>query len=101
LLVGERRVRGSEVDHPLGDLLDAAARPDGLVVELQVWMELVVVAEELRIEGERERRSGAVDEERVGPGGGPRQASRYEQSEECCASSHLLCPFQACVSKRR
>ena len=66
LLVAERCVAGPEVDGPLGDLLDAAAGSDRLVVDLDVRVELVVLAEPLGIERKRERRPRAIDQELVG-----------------------------------
>jgi hypothetical protein len=69
LLVGHGGVGGAEVDRALGDLLDATAGADGLVVEANVGLQLVVVAEPLRVERVRKGRTGAGDEQRVGAGG--------------------------------
>ncbi len=47
LLVGHHRIAGAEVDRSFGDLLDPSSRSDRLVVELEVGMELVVLAKPL------------------------------------------------------
>ena len=44
-----------------GELTDAAARADRLVVDLDVRVQLVVLGEPLRVDRGRERRAGAVD----------------------------------------
>jgi hypothetical protein len=61
LLVGHRGVAGAEVDGPLGDLTDAAAGADRLVVQLDGRILLRELRHPLRIEGIGKGRSGAVD----------------------------------------
>ena len=60
LRVLEVGVRGAEVDRVVGPLLDPAAGADGLVVELDAALGVVVLAH-LGQEREDERRSGAVE----------------------------------------
>ena len=61
LIVRHRTVRGAEEDGAGGELADAAARADRLVVDLHVRMHLVVLVEPLRIDRVGERGAGAVD----------------------------------------
>jgi hypothetical protein len=57
LLGFEGRIGGAEINCPFGDLFDAAARPDGLVVQLDVRLLRVSVGP-LRVDGIWERRAG-------------------------------------------
>ena len=57
----QRPVRGAEVDGLLGDLLDAAAAADRLIVEAHGRIDLDVLVEPLRIDRVRESRPGAVE----------------------------------------
>ncbi len=61
LLVGHRAVGGAEEDRTGAELADAAARADGLIVDLHVRVQLVVVAEPLRIDRVGERCPRSVD----------------------------------------
>ena len=61
LLVGHGTVGGAEVDRTLGDLADAAAGADGLIVDLHARVLLAVFAEPLGVDGIREGRACAVD----------------------------------------
>ena len=61
-LIGEEFVAGAEVDGLSGDLLDAAAAADRLVVELDGRVDLGVLAEPLGVERVGEGGAGAVDE---------------------------------------
>src|SRR5207247_11360850 len=70
LLFGHRTVRGAEKYGLVGDLLDAAARPDRLVVDANVRVQLVVLAEPLRIDRIGECGAGAVDLQRLRGGRG-------------------------------
>ena len=63
LIVLHRGIARAEVDRPVRELLDAATRPDGLVVEFDVRVKPVVLAEPLGIDGEREGRARSIDEQ--------------------------------------
>ncbi len=59
LLVVHRPIAGTEVDGSLGGLFDAAARSNGLVVELNLGVILVVLVEPLRVDRVGECRASA------------------------------------------
>ena len=67
LVVGHRPVARAEEDRLARQLLDAAARADRLVVDLDVGVDLVVLGEPLRVDRVREGGAGAVDLDRSAP----------------------------------
>src|SRR4051794_1196958 len=60
LFVGHGAVGRAKKDGLIGDLPDAAARPDRLIVDLDVWLQFVVLGEPLRVDRVGERRPGPV-----------------------------------------
>ena len=79
LLFGHGPVGGAEEDRLVGELADAAARADRLVVDPDVGTDLVVLREPLRVDGVRERGARAVDLPRSGRGTGGRFAGRQRR----------------------
>src|SRR6266404_2167874 len=79
LLAAHGSVGSAEVHRLLGDLLDAAARADRLVVDLHARVRLVVLAEPLRIDRERERGTRAVDQGGVRRGRSARDREQRKQ----------------------
>ena len=63
LLVVHGAVGSAEIDGAFGDLLDARAGADGLIVDLNVTVGLVVLVEPFRIDGIREGGAGAIDQQ--------------------------------------
>ena len=51
LLVAHRAIRSSEIDGALGDLPDATARADGLIVDFHAGIFLVILIKPFRIHG--------------------------------------------------
>lgn len=65
LAVIHRAIGGAEIDGAIGDLLDARAGTDGLIIELNLGVFLVVLGEPFRIDGIGERGACTVDQKRV------------------------------------
>ena len=61
LFVGHRHVGGAEIHGAFGELADSAARTDGLVVDLDVGMRLVIFLKPLLINRRGERGPRRVD----------------------------------------
>src|SRR5207245_1278722 len=65
LLVVHRPVGGAKIHRAFGHLLDPASRSNGLIVDLNVGILLVVLVEPFGINGVRERGTCAIDRERA------------------------------------
>ena len=78
LLVGHRTIGGAKIHCTRQHLADSAAAADGLVIDLNLRMLLVVFAEPLRIDGIRKGRARAV-QRRLGEQGrrSQRQAKQH------------------------
>ena len=63
LLVVHRAVGSAEIDGAFGDLLDARAGANGLIVDLGVTVSLVVFVEPFRIDGIGESSARAVNQQ--------------------------------------
>mgnify|MGYP003694201739 CR=1 FL=1 len=79
---------GAEIDRLLGDLLDAAAAPDRLIVEARTRVDLGVEAEPLRVHRIRERRAGAVQLQLRSAGPAPKSASTAATTARTIHTSH-------------
>ena len=88
LLVRHGAIAGSEIHRAVQDLANSAATSDGLVVDLHVRMQLVVLAEPLRIHGIRE--SGACPVQLGLPQ--KRQRERQTHQQQCDATDHSINP---------
>src|SRR6266436_1727161 len=95
LLVVHGTIGGAEIHGAFGDLFDAAARTDGLVVDLNIGILLVVFIEPLRIHGVRKRCARTVDREGAI---GPQNASYAENYQEHSSDSlHASSPSEQFV----
>src|SRR5260370_40993977 len=65
LVIVHGTVGCAEIHSAFGHLLDAAARADGLIVDLKIGVLLVVLVEPLGIHGVRKCRTRSVDREHV------------------------------------
>src|SRR5439155_12167298 len=104
-----RHVTRSEVDRALGELLDARARADRLVVDADLWVCLAVHVEGFGVEGLRERRPRArqrtfadVDRGcgRCGPSasGDRTQKNKRHQHTRSTDLQHRFLPKWFCVN---
>src|SRR5690349_23839537 len=59
LLVRHRAVAGAKIDGASADLSDSTTAADGLVVDRDIGVQLVIIAEPLRIHWIRKRGTGA------------------------------------------
>src|SRR5258708_37690581 len=95
LLVVHGTIRGAKIHGSFGDLFDAAAPTDGLVVDLNIGILLVVFIEPLRVHGVRKRCARTVDREGAI---GPQNASYGENYQEHSSDSlHASSPSKTIV----
>ena len=85
LFVVHRAVAGPEVDRAFGDLPNAAPRADGLIVDLNVGVQFVVLVEPLRVHGVGKRRPGPVQvlSPAAGHQHGEAEQEWREESSQC------------------
>src|SRR5437762_1375408 len=92
LIVVHRAIGGAKIHGAFGDLLDAAAGADGLIVDLKIGIFLVVLVKPFGIHRVRKRRVGTGDRERAIR---PQNAGHGEHYQEhSCDSLHGLSPSE-------
>src|SRR5438045_2053247 len=90
LLIGHRAIAGAEVNGSGQHLPYATAASDGLIVDFNIGMRLVIFAKPLRIDRIRERSPRSVEASRC-----QRGSREYrDRGEQCNASKHLRLLFQ-------
>src|SRR5580765_7796903 len=98
LLVCHGAVGSAEIDSPFGHLPNSAAGTDGLVVDLNVWVFLVILTEPLRIHGVRE--GGASTGERQSTLRPDYASESKDGQKDTCDSFHPFSPHERFVSAR-
>ena len=80
LSLGHRHIAGAEIYGAFRHLADAAATSNGLIVDLNVSVQLVVFAEPFRIHGIRERSAGSIQGGLACQRQGYKGAQQYQRS---------------------
>ncbi len=95
LIVVQEGIGCAEIHSAFGHLLDAAARADGLIVDLKIGVLLVVLVEPLGIHGVRKCRTRSVDREHVIRPQNSRDGENYQKHS--CNSLHSSSPSEMIV----